>query len=161
MNGSSVAFHEHHHANSISNSHDLSYDVDSEYDLLFNVDEDSNEEQEEFELEEVESENDSYLIQRKEKKIQRLNTFKFKNVDQYFEGFENDQGLKDRFKNCPICINDFSCDDSIIEFNCKQHVFHKKCILTWLEHSTYCPICKKNLLTGNSSENKSEDQLVF
>ena len=49
-------------------------------------------------------------------------------------------------KNCSICLNDFKSEDILIRFSCKEHIFHKSCLLTWLEKSNICPLCKKSLL---------------
>ena len=52
---------------------------------------------------------------------------------------------------CSICIDKFKDDDNIIELDCK-HIYHPKCIKTWLsEYNNKCPICKK--VSGKSKPN--------
>lgn len=48
---------------------------------------------------------------------------------------------------CPICLDDFECDHSIVrELPC-QHIFHPGCIDVFLtENSSLCPVCKCKVL---------------
>jgi hypothetical protein len=48
--------------------------------------------------------------------------------------------------NCIICLEPYNKSDKIkfnIECECVM-VYHKDCILKWLETNQCCPICKKN-----------------
>ena len=39
------------------------------------------------------------------------------------------------------------------------HLFHTKCITTWLQHHDVCPICRGNVKEGVQSLVAQEDQL--
>ena len=80
---------------------------------------------------------DKNLEYKKQKAIFSLPCFQYRYIINYEKRQE---------KNCSICLNDFKPDDDLIRFSCKQHIFHKKCLLTWLEKSNICPLCKKSLL---------------
>ena len=79
---------------------------------------------------------DKNLEFKKRKTINALPCFQYRYIVQYGKRLE---------KNCSICLNDFKSDDFLIRFSCKEHVFHKNCLLTWLEKSNICPLCKKSL----------------
>ncbi len=81
--------------------------------------------------------NDKNLDFRLLKVISTLPTFQYRYIIQYEKRHE---------KTCSICLSDFKPDDILIRFSCKEHIFHKSCILTWLEKSDLCPLCKKSLL---------------
>ncbi|EER20548.1 conserved hypothetical protein [Perkinsus marinus ATCC 50983] len=49
-------------------------------------------------------------------------------------------------ESCPICLSDFSDDDSVMILPCNtRHVFHERCITQWLAVSQLCPICRANI----------------
>lgn len=60
----------------------------------------------------------------------------------------------------------FSKDEIIMKLPC-SHIFHYKCLKTWLKISIYCPLCRMNLkenfenaqLGKNSVDNKKENVL--
>ena len=54
---------------------------------------------------------------------------------------ENVDKLAPEKKRCTICLEDFVQFDKIINLSC-LHMFHDKCIKTWLENNNHCPICK-------------------
>ena len=80
---------------------------------------------------------DKNLEFKKLKAISALPCFQYRYIMKYEKRPE---------KNCSICLNDFKLDDILIRFSCKEHIFHKNCIFTWLEKSDICPLCKKSLL---------------
>ena len=80
---------------------------------------------------------DKKLEFKKMKAISALPCFQYKYIIKYEKRNE---------KNCSICLIDFKEDDTLIRFSCKEHIFHKNCILTWLEKSDKCPLCKKSLI---------------
>ena len=79
---------------------------------------------------------DKNLEFKKLKLISALPCFQYRYIIKYEKRHE---------KNCSICLNDFKPDDILIRFSCKEHIFHKSCLLTWLEKSDICPLCKKSL----------------
>jgi hypothetical protein len=46
--------------------------------------------------------------------------------------------------SCPICSEDYSCGEPVTEMPCK-HIFHKLCVIPWLEAKKTCPICRFTL----------------
>ena len=46
---------------------------------------------------------------------------------------------------CPICLEEFNSFDRVKLFSCKQHIFHKQCIMKWLDDKDFCPLCKKTI----------------
>ena len=50
---------------------------------------------------------------------------------------------------CSICLVAVKKGDKVYELACK-HLFHPKCINPWLEKSTVCPNCRRDLTPGNN-----------
>ena len=48
---------------------------------------------------------------------------------------------------CWICLENFGADGSnMIQLPCVgQHIFHKNCIVEWIQHNNTCPICKTEI----------------
>lgn len=82
-------------------------------------------------------EKDKLMEYKKSKAISALPTFQYKYIINYVKRDEN---------TCPICLLEFKEEDILIRFSCKEHIFHKKCLCTWLEKSDICPLCKKSLI---------------
>ena len=96
-------------------------------------------EQLENEVEEEENEdnnNNNILIKKRAELILELDEFQYKHISKYSSRKED---------TCAICKQTFKGTDIIKEFCCK-HIFHKKCLLKWLQTSNFCPLCKYNLM---------------
>ena len=98
-------------------------------------------EQLENEVEEDENENDNenendILLKKRAELILELDEFQYKHISKYSSRKED---------SCAICLQKFKGTDIIKEFCCK-HIFHKKCLLKWLQTSNFCPLCKYNLM---------------
>ena len=52
--------------------------------------------------------------------------------------------LNDESKRCIICLDNFKINDNVIYLPC-FHIFHKKCIITWMSKKAICPFCKLNI----------------
>ncbi len=52
--------------------------------------------------------------------------------------------LNEENKKCVICLEDFKDNDNVIFLPC-FHVFHPKCITSWLRKKDDCPLCKINI----------------
>jgi len=48
---------------------------------------------------------------------------------------------------CSVCLSRVEDGESVKTLPCK-HVYHPQCIDRWLERSTMCPVCKRDVLTG-------------
>jgi hypothetical protein len=48
---------------------------------------------------------------------------------------------------CPICLCGYKKGDSLIVANHCSHMFHKDCILEWLDAHDDCPICRTGMVT--------------
>jgi E3 ubiquitin-protein ligase AIP2 len=45
-----------------------------------------------------------------------------------------------------VCREDFAEGDRLIKMPCSvQHVFHAKCVQTWLKRDDSCPMCRVSL----------------
>ncbi len=80
---------------------------------------------------------DKIIDYKKSKAISALPTFQYKYIIKYEKRNE---------KVCSICLNEFKEEELLIRFSCKQHIFHKNCLCTWLKNSDICPLCKKSLI---------------
>ncbi|CAM0912283.1 unnamed protein product [Alopecurus aequalis] len=49
---------------------------------------------------------------------------------------------------CAVCMDDFQLGAAAKQLPCK-HVFHKDCILPWLELHSSCPVCRHELPTDD------------
>ena len=45
---------------------------------------------------------------------------------------------------CPICLERFDEKSPIAQLQC-NHVFHRECIIIWLNHKFTCPMCNISL----------------
>lgn len=45
---------------------------------------------------------------------------------------------------CSICIEDYSEDEQLVQLPC-EHIFHKDCIMPWIEQHNTCPTCRYEL----------------
>lgn len=63
----------------------------------------------------------------------------------------DDISMKDELEGetCSICIDEFDLRHQIYKLEC-GHVFHKECILRWMNTETRCPLCNKTY--GSISE---------
>ena len=46
--------------------------------------------------------------------------------------------------NCSICLNKLEDNDLYKSNKCK-HIFHSKCINTWFNYHTTCPLCRTKI----------------
>ncbi|KAI8829208.1 hypothetical protein BJ741DRAFT_623808 [Chytriomyces cf. hyalinus JEL632] len=55
-------------------------------------------------------------------------------------------GQQESLPCCPVCLEDFKELEVLRELPCK-HLFHRRCIDTWLSLSCFCPTCRNNTLS--------------
>jgi hypothetical protein len=53
---------------------------------------------------------------------------------------------------CSICTEAYKCDDEMTIIEPCNHQFHDKCIQTWFETKTECPMCRYPILTTFQKE---------
>ena len=53
--------------------------------------------------------------------------------------------LTEEKKKCCICLENYKKNDEIITLPC-IHIFHSKCIKTWMKRQDICPICKNKII---------------
>ena len=69
--------------------------------------------------------------------INKLEEFKYKYLEKH---------LNRKEKECSICLEEFKEFDRVKLFSCRQHIFHKDCIMKWLLDKDICPLCKKPII---------------
>lgn len=128
-----------HLSNQIANIINLVANNNDEYDDE-NEEGSYTEEEEEENSEEESEENEQrriQLINKRNERILNFDEFQFKHAGKYLEKIED---------SCAICLEKFKGTDIVKLFYCEKHVFHKKCLLTWLKKSNTCPLCKKDFI---------------
>jgi hypothetical protein len=48
---------------------------------------------------------------------------------------------KPLIENCSICLESYTSEDTYCKLHTCGHNFHEKCIDTWFEIKTCCPVC--------------------
>ncbi|OLY80034.1 putative RING finger protein [Smittium mucronatum] len=71
-----------------------------------------------------------------------------------------EDSMIETFKDCSICLEEFTPESTIIELNC-LHFYHEACIVNWLRQNGRCPICRLHISScikdyGGNSTSSSE-----
>lgn len=80
--------------------------------------------------------------------------FLFKSANRYFFNQERIP------IECQICLGNFEPNDEVKLVACRRHLFHRRCIDTWVEAHENCPICRHNLAEGLVHD-EDEEQMNF
>ena len=56
----------------------------------------------------------------------------------------------DEKEECSICCEVFQLEESVTQLKC-EHIFHKNCIIQWLELSDTCPVCRKSQIEDSKT----------
>ena len=51
---------------------------------------------------------------------------------------------KGNYLECVICLQDMEEGQELIMLPC-SHIYHEKCILSWVERKRKCPLCDINI----------------
>ena len=51
---------------------------------------------------------------------------------------------KEKEDKCSVCMGDFRANEELFKLQC-GHIYHKKCLKSWLKKSIYCPLYKEIL----------------
>lgn len=75
-----------------------------------------------------------------------MNYTKTKKIQKQKNGYKK-INIQDKELTCSICLENLSLDSQNILGHYKrilkcEHVFHKKCIDTWIQENETCPICR-------------------
>jgi hypothetical protein len=108
-------------SNNLNNDNDMS-EEDENSDIL-NIDEDENEDLESIKANPLDKEIFDNLVISKIKDVEKLDNEK---------------------KQCAICLENYVKGDESIALPC-IHIFHAKCIKTWLTSHNNCPSCKNEI----------------
>ncbi|KAG7191049.1 hypothetical protein KM043_007095 [Ampulex compressa] len=54
----------------------------------------------------------------------------------------------DEVKQCPVCLKEFEVGSMAKSMPCR-HIFHKECIVPWLQKTNSCPLCRHELPTDD------------
>ncbi|TFK97648.1 hypothetical protein BDV98DRAFT_483916, partial [Pterulicium gracile] len=46
---------------------------------------------------------------------------------------------------CPICLDDYSPEDTVMKLPDCSHWLHKDCLQQWLKGAQTCPICRRRV----------------
>lgn len=69
---------------------------------------------------------------------------------------EKNASLIEDYKKCSICQCDFEQDEEIRILIC-LHRYHKECADAWLNKKSWCPLCRKNVRSGQEEEIKEDE----
>jgi E3 ubiquitin-protein ligase RNF115/126 len=58
-------------------------------------------------------------------------------------------------ETCPVCTDAFELKEKVLQMPCK-HIYHKDCLIPWLERHNTCPVCRFELPTDEKEEKKNE-----
>ncbi|KAI0244072.1 hypothetical protein L0F63_002471 [Massospora cicadina] len=56
-------------------------------------------------------------------------------------------------QHCTVCLEDWEHNQLALEMPCR-HLYHKDCLLPWLERANTCPSCRYPLFTEDEEYNK-------
>ena len=56
-------------------------------------------------------------------------------------------------EKCAICKEDFELEENITSLVC-NHILHTDCIREWVKYKSECPVCRKQIQTIDTLENK-------
>jgi len=60
-------------------------------------------------------------------------------------------------ESCSICMEEFKINDKAMELPC-HHLYHKDCVVTWLNTNNTCPVCRFELPTNNDRSKDNRNQ---
>ncbi|XP_028030181.1 E3 ubiquitin-protein ligase RNF181-like [Bombyx mandarina] len=58
--------------------------------------------------------------------------------------------IENQKKGCPICLKNLEAGEKVKKMPC-NHIFHPRCILTWLDKTNSCPFCRHEMPTDDEN----------
>ena len=75
-------------------------------------------------------------------RIPSQQTFSFDDVvENDIKENNEDDSQKDVFKVCAICLDEVKKVNNAVKYPTCSHIYHKNCLIPWLEKKTTCPQC--------------------
>ena len=72
---------------------------------------------------------------------------------------EDDPFQSDSYTACAICIDNYDDADEVFVGEDCNHMFHKECLLDWLQRHDGCPCCRKNMITSDQMKKTATEVL--
>lgn len=74
--------------------------------------------------------------------------------------FQKEEGKEDKEQElrvpeedfCPICMEEYGDDCNVTSGTQCDHLFHKHCMIKWMEKKDFCPFCRKDMMTVGEFE---------
>uniref|UniRef100_A0A7S4W1T3 RING-type domain-containing protein n=1 Tax=Ditylum brightwellii TaxID=49249 RepID=A0A7S4W1T3_9STRA len=60
---------------------------------------------------------------------------------------------------CAICLTEYVEGEEVIVGNSCSHMFHKECVLEWLEKHDICPFCRENMMSPDQMKDAAKEML--
>lgn len=79
------------------------------------------------------------------------------NIDKEVQTIQITQQHVEESLQCSVCWDDFKVDESVRQLRC-EHIFHKDCIVPWLELHATCPVCRQPLTEDAKAHAERQDQ---
>ncbi|KAG6811981.1 hypothetical protein H0H92_005015 [Tricholoma furcatifolium] len=67
-------------------------------------------------------------------------------------GLYKDWQTPDSDHRCPICLDDYQPDDTLLKLPECSHWQHRECLQQWLKSASTCPVCRKTVVAPSSSQ---------
>ena len=71
----------------------------------------------------------------------------------------DDPFQSDSYTACAICIDNYDDADEVFVGEDCNHMFHKECLLDWLQRHDGCPCCRKNMITSEQMKGAAMEVL--
>jgi len=113
--------------------------------------------------EEIINNNNSMNQREVERQIKEFKNIKYRQLyrakySEYIEKKRKVNPKRTECDTCSICLEKYKMSDMVLEFNCKEHFFHKDCLKEWIKKSEYCPLCKFDLLYEYRDVNDEDEE---
>jgi len=80
------------------------------------------------------------------------------------EGIEDITDTTNKNDECAICLSEFCEGEEIMQTKRVEicnHVFHKACLMAWLDNHNQCPMCRHEMVTHDDMTEAIQQMLTF